>query len=123
MSEASDWERFLVDARTDTACPRAREYLQRLMVDCLVEQVDRDVAQILTRYRSYLAVREQRGEPSGDRVPQVEQLRQALSELRERVALEAMASLEALLAGAPVSSPVDPKPAAGAAKPSEEHLG
>ena len=65
MSEASDWERFLVDARTDTACPRAREYLQRLMVDCLVEQVDRDVAQILTRYRSYLAVREQRGEPSG----------------------------------------------------------
>lgn len=103
MSEASDWERFLMDPRTDMACPRAREYLQRLMVDCLVEQVDRDVAQILTRYRSYLAVREQRGESGGDRVPQVEQLRRALSELKEQIALEAMASFEVLMASTPVA--------------------
>lgn len=99
MSEASDWERYLVDERTDWKCPDARSYLQRLMVDCLVEQVERDMAQILTRYRSYLAVRKQRGEQLGPRVPQVEQLRQALSELKEQMALEAMASLEALLAG------------------------
>lgn len=98
MSEASDWERFLVDARTDMTCPRAREYLQRLMVDGLVEQVDRDVAQILTRYRSYLAVREQRGEPVGDRVPSVEQVREQLQELKDQLALEAMSSLETLLA-------------------------
>ena len=99
MSEASDWERYLMDERMDLKCPDARSYLQRLMVDCLVEQVERDMAQILTRYRSYLAVREQRGEQLDMRVPQVEQLRQALSELKEQMALEAMASLEVLLAG------------------------
>lgn len=99
MSEASDWERYLMDKQVDLKCPSAREYLHRLMVDCLVERVDRDMAQILTRYRSYLAVREQRGDPPLDSAgPSVEQLRDALSELKEQMALEAMASLEALLA-------------------------
>ncbi len=98
MSEASEWERYLMDKQVDLKCPSAREYLQRLMVDCLVERVDRDMAQILTRYRSYLAVREQRGDsPLDPAGPSVEQLRDALSELKEQMALEAMASLEMLL--------------------------
>ncbi len=98
MSEASDWERFLMDQRTDLQCPTAREYLQRLMVDGLLEQFERDLHQVLTRYRSYLAVREQRGEPVGDRVPSVEQVREQLQELKDQLALEAMSSLETLLA-------------------------
>lgn len=99
MSEASDWERYLMDKQMDLKCPNAREYLQRLMVDQLVSQMDYEMAQILTRYRSYLAVREQRGDPPLDPAgPSVEQLRDALDKLKQEMALEAMTSLEVLLA-------------------------
>ena len=78
--------------------PTARTLLQRLMVDQLVWWIDQEMIQIITRYRSYLTLREQRGEPMDSHTPTVEQLRQSLSEFKEQMALEAMQSLEVLLA-------------------------
>ena len=102
MSEASEWERYLLSQRTEVRFPTVRSHLQYLMVTQLAEAIDRQIAQILTQHRSYLAVREQRGDPpslSDVGAPPIERVREALEELRQALLLEAMQSLEVLLAG------------------------
>lgn len=100
MSEASEWERYLLSQRTEVRFPTVRSHLQHLMVTQLAEAIDRQIAQILTQHRSYLAVREQRGDPvclSDTNPPSFEQVRKALDELSQSWLLEAMKSLEVLL--------------------------
>lgn len=101
MSEASEWERYLLNQSAERHFPTVRSHLQYLMVTQLAEAIDRQIAQILTQHRSYLAVREQRGDPpslSDVGAPPIERVREALEELRQALLLEAMQSLEVLLA-------------------------
>jgi hypothetical protein len=101
MSEASEWERYLLSQSAERHFPTVRSHLQYLMVTQLAEAIDRQIAQILTQHRSYLAVREQRGDSpslSDAGAPPIERVRSALEELRQALLLEAMQSLEVLLA-------------------------
>lgn len=101
MSEAGEWERYLLSQSAERHFPTVRSHLQYLMVTQLAETIDRQIAQILTQHRSYLAVREQRGDTlEGEKdSPSLERVRGALEELRQALLLEAMQSLEVLLAG------------------------